>query len=135
LPPLEAPDADDGTDAFVEQLITPGVDRVPKLPRKRRPRLDLERYAGLMLGVIFHEYTGKRPVRTWDDYRGTDRASAFYMFATEAFRAAGLVPSPQVFREVGERWDRSRNFHKRSMHTLLFGGLTPLGKTKRPRRE
>lgn len=96
-----------------------------KQPIKRRPRMDLERFAALMLGVIFSEYTGRPPTRISDAYRGTDNNSPFYQFARAAFKAIGLKPSPQAFREVCERWNCSDQFDKANIEQLLWGALSP----------
>jgi hypothetical protein len=99
-----------------------------RLSTRGRPRSDLERYAALMLGLIFEEYTGERPKR-WVD-RKTGENSLFYRCATEAFRAIGLYPHPNglAFREVSERWDlepAAREFDEQRLGSLLWGGLTP----------
>jgi hypothetical protein len=117
-------------DALVTQLIVnPAPERPAKPIKQRRPRADRERYAAIMLGMIFHEFTGKRPKRTWDPYKETDQKSPFYVFAAAAFRAMNFEPSWQAFREAGERWDRSRAFSKQSAAKLLFGGLVPREKS------
>jgi len=92
-------------------------------PRAGRPRADHERYVALLVGVVFHEYTLKSPKRVWNDYHDTDRTSPFYEFAAAVFRWLGFAPSWQAFREVSERWDSSREFSKRAIKVLLFGGL------------
>jgi hypothetical protein len=52
-----------------------------------------------------------------------DRTSPFYEFAAAVFRWLGFAPSWQALREVSERWDSSREFSKRAIKVLLFGGL------------
>jgi hypothetical protein len=96
----------------------------PSAPDKPRAgRADHERYVALLVGVVFHEYTRKSPKRIWDAYQDTDHNSPFYKFAAAVFRWLGLAPSWQAFREVSERWDTSREFSKRAIKVLLFGGL------------
>jgi hypothetical protein len=92
--------------------------------RRGRPRVDKARYAALLVGVVFHEYTLKPPKRIWDVYKETDENSPFFVFAAAVFRMIGLEPSVQAFREVGERWDRSRGFRKRLIERILFDGLS-----------
>jgi hypothetical protein len=93
----------------------------PSAPVKPRAgRADHERYVALLVGVVFHEYTGKSPKRIWDAYQDTDHNSPFYIFAAAVFRWLGLAPSWQAFREVSERWDSSREFSKRAIKVLLF---------------
>jgi hypothetical protein len=102
-----------------------------------RPRVDFERYAALLLAAIFHEYTRHKPTRiTRWDARPTDRAntfdrdktSTFYRFATACFQVIGLKASEDAFRETTERWERSRDFFKRSVQKQLWGGLPAFGK-------
>jgi hypothetical protein len=111
---------------LAKQLILKMPRRRVRLSTRGRPRSDLERYAALMLGLIFEEYTGKRPKRY--TARGTGENSPFYRFATEAFKAIGLYPRAQAFREVSERWDlepAAREFDEQRLGSLLWGGLTP----------
>jgi hypothetical protein len=95
-----------------------------------RPRRDLERYAALLLAVIFYEYTKAKPTRvTRADAMTADRAntfdrdktSAFYRFATACFDTIGLKVSEDAFREATERWNDPIN--KRATRQLLWGRL------------
>jgi hypothetical protein len=94
-----------------------------------RPRNDKERFAALMLGVIYQEYTGKPPKRIT---KANGAEPPFFRFASEAFKAIGLYPRVQAFREVGERWGGSRDFLKGAMETLLWGGLPGFKRRKAP---
>ena len=124
---------EDGVDLVAEFLgrklrIKSGQARPP--PNKRgRPRVDQERYAALLLGHIFQEYTKARPTRIWDAY-GEREASPFYGFATEAFEAIGLDPSDQAFRDVCEAWEKPTDeieFNTQAIKELLWGGLAQRG--------
>jgi hypothetical protein len=110
-------------DELVVEIVNCGPleSSVPGKPRAGR--VDHERYVALLVGVVFHQYTGKSPKRIWESYRDTDHNSPFYIFAAAVFRWLGLAPSWQAFREVSERWDSSREFSKRAIKVLLFGGL------------
>jgi hypothetical protein len=108
--------------------LTP-VEDEPTLRRGAR-RVDLERYAALLLAVVFHEYTRRKPTRiTRSDVMPTDRAntfdrdktSPFYQFATACFEAIGLKVSEDAFREATERWNDPIN--KRATRQLLWGRL------------
>ena len=138
LPSADAPvEEPEWLDTVVKQLVRDPPPAKRKSERRRansgRPRVDTERYAAVMLGVIFCEYAEAHPKR-W--VTGVGEGSPFYTFASRAFRAVGLYPRVQAFREVGERWDRSRDFSKQSIAKLLFGGLVPREKpTVRRRRE
>jgi hypothetical protein len=125
--------------AFVLSIPPEEVDPAEDEPirRRGRPRVDFERYAALLLAAIFHEYTRRKPTRiTRSDAMSTDRAntfdrdktSAFYRFATACFEAIGLKASEDAFREAAERWERSRDFFKRSVQKQLWGGLPAFGK-------
>jgi hypothetical protein len=107
--------------------VFPEVDN-PAPVRKRRQRVDPERWAALLLAVIFNEYAKGKPSRItqWDhtDTFKRDKTSPFYRFATAAFKAAGLKPSESAFREASERWERSRQLSKRNIGRLLWGRLT-----------
>jgi hypothetical protein len=65
----------------------------PAPQRRHRERVDLERWAALLLAVIFNEYTKAKPTRiskNHDAVRDTDardKTSPFYRFATAAFEA------------------------------------------------
>jgi hypothetical protein len=133
--PIEGPFSwlEDGADLVAEMLNRKlrrkrGQARPP--PNKRgRPRVDQERYAALLLGHIFQEYTEARPTRIWDAY-GEREASPFYGFATEAFEAIGLDPSDQAFRDVCEAWERPTDeieFNTQAIKELLWGGLAQRG--------
>jgi hypothetical protein len=108
-------------DALARQLI-----RLPP----GRPRADVERDAALMLGVIFHEYTGMKPTRVYDAHGGSDRVSLFYYFASEAFRAIGLEPNWDAFREAGKEWEK---LPKRAMRQRILqgGGASTRRKSER----
>jgi hypothetical protein len=94
---------------------------------KGRPRADLERYAALLLAMIFHEYTGRKPTRvTMSDRVRTfdrDETSPFYQFATACFEAIGLKPREDAFREATERWEQSVDFSKNAMQIHIWGDL------------
>src|ERR1700733_3681439 len=89
---------------YVEEDGTPA--------RRRRERVDPERWAALLLAVIFSEFTKTKPTRiTKDpdlvkDTLARDKTSPFYRFATTAFEAVGRKPSESAFREATERWAR-----------------------------
>jgi hypothetical protein len=93
--------------------------------RRGRPRADLERYAALLLAVIFHEYTRTKPTRVtrWEETRTFDRdkTSPFYKFATACFAAVGLNASEEALREATERWND--RITKRRLRQLLWGRL------------
>jgi hypothetical protein len=101
-----------------------------------RPRKDMERHAALLLAVIFHEYTRRKPTRitrSFDVYGLTnalerDKAARFYQFATACFEAIGLKASEDAFREATERWERSKAFFKRRIQQVLWGRLPVFGK-------
>lgn len=126
---------DDATDwdALAADMLEPDPEapktkpRTKQVPRKRRPRADKERYAALLLAVIYREYAGEPPTRivkpdeTWQTKR--EYSSRFYKFAAAAFQLIDLEPRPQAFREAWERWDRSRDFSKDAMRALLWAGL------------
>jgi hypothetical protein len=131
--PIEGPFSwlEDGADLVAEMLEhkvrrQTGQARPP--PHKRgRPRVDQERYAALLLGFIFDEFTEARPTRIWDAYEERE-ASPFYRFATEAFVAIGLDPSDQAFRDVCEAWEeptKKIEFNDQAILRLLWGGLSP----------
>ena len=105
--------------ALVDQLVfhAPRPKRVKQLGR---PRADRERYAALLLTIIFHEYTRRKPKRHSDAYKEVYTESPFYRFATASFQAIGLKAPLEILRETGERWDKSRDFNKRAMQQLLF---------------
>ena len=119
----------DWGDELLADVLEPGPARSLKPQVERGPggrsRVDKQRYAALLLGVIYREYTGKAPTRHTDP-RATDQAdreykSAFYKFAREAFLAIGLDPSPQAFREAVKRWeDPAEDFNKAAMRLLLW---------------
>jgi hypothetical protein len=136
--PAEPEQSGDDLDELIDEFVIPGWsgrDPPEKRLKLRRPRVDHERYAALLLGVIFHEYTGKAPKR-WTTISG--ETSPFYRFARDAFRAVGLYPRVQAFRWVGTQWDRSRGFSKGRMERLLWGDLVPgpsrLKRHKSPRK-
>jgi hypothetical protein len=113
---------EDGAEHLASQIT-----RMPGRPWGQsiqgRPRGDVERDAAFGLGVIFYEYTGRlKPNRdAWDDYTRITKPSLFRLFATDAFRAIGLEPSHQAFREACEKWDK---LPKRAMQQqILQGGL------------
>jgi hypothetical protein len=128
------PEPDGWADELVKQIVlNPKPERRGKPYKPRRPRADRERYAALLLAVIFNEFTGLRPWRTWrnhpktasDTADDTDKNEPFYQFGAEAFRAIKLEPTWKAFREATERWPRSRGFNKQAMKQLLWGGLGP----------
>jgi hypothetical protein len=101
----------------------------PPLPKKGRRRVDPERWAALLLAVVFSEYTkakptriGRNPVKVTSTFE-RDKTSPFYQFATAACEAIGFYPSEKALREATEAWDRSRRFSKRKLHLLLWGQL------------
>jgi hypothetical protein len=110
-------------------------------PRRRgRPRADFERYAALLLAAIFHEYTRQKPTRItrWDamptDRANTfdrDKTSPFYRFAMACFQGIGLKASEDAIREAAERWERSRDFSKRTVQKQLWGRLRVFGNRSR----
>jgi hypothetical protein len=98
--------------------------------RRGRRRVDLERYAALLLAVIFYEYTKAKPTRvTRSDAMPTDRAntfardktSPFYRFAMACLEAVGLTASEDALREATERWNDP--IKKRALRQLLWGRL------------
>jgi hypothetical protein len=93
--------------------------RRPK--RATRPRADFERWAALLLAMIFDRHAGRKPKRVWDAYAENDDGSPFYVFAMASFKLIGLAAPKEVLRETGERWDKSRGFSKRAMKQLLWG--------------
>jgi hypothetical protein len=118
---------EDGSD-LVGELLPRRLRRSPPPPKKRgRPRVDRERYAALLLGHIFQEYTEAQPTRIWDAIEDRE-VSRFYRFATIAFEAIGLEPSDQAFRDVCEAWEeptKKIEFNSQAVRDLLWGGLTP----------
>jgi hypothetical protein len=136
---------DDGTDwdALAADMLeldpeAPKTEpRTKQVPRKRRPRADKERYAALLLAVIYREYAGEPPTRIvkpdkdWQTAR--EYSSRFYKFAQAAFELIDLEPRPQAFREAWERWKRSRDFSKDAMRALLWGGLPGFERRVKPR--
>jgi hypothetical protein len=101
-----------------------------------RPRADKERYAALLLAVIYHEYAGESPTRIVKPReRAQDEreySSKFYKFAGAAFELVGLEPRPQAFREAWKRWKRSRDFSKDAVRALLWGGLPGFKRRAKP---
>jgi hypothetical protein len=101
-----------------------------------RPRADKERYAALLLAVIYHEYAGEPPTRIVKPReRAQDEreySSKFYNFAGAAFELVGLKPRPQAFREAWKRWKRSRDFSKDAVRALLWGGLPGFKRRAKP---
>ncbi len=104
----------------------------PTIRARGRPRVDFERYAALLLAVIFQEYTQHKPTQiTRSDAMPTDRAntfardktSPFYRFATACFDAIGLKGSEDAFREATERWEQSTDFSKHEIQKLIWGRL------------
>jgi AcrR family transcriptional regulator len=99
--------------------------KVPaKMRRGRRP-LAFERWAALLLAVIFGEFAHRKPSRVWDAYAEAE-ASAFYAFATASCEALGFKMPTETLRETVKRWqepDNSEEFHKDNMRRLLWGGL------------
>jgi hypothetical protein len=132
--PVEGPFSwlEDGADLVAESLNRKlrrktGQARPP--PHKRgRPRVDQERYAALLLGVIFYEFAEEPPTRVWDEIGGCGEVSPFYRFATAAFEAIGLKRSHEVFRDVCRAWQNPTKhieFNSQAIKDLLWGGLTP----------
>jgi hypothetical protein len=130
-------------DELVAKLIVPGPSKRQYHKKeqsigKRRPRADFERDVALALAVIYHEYTGVKPTRISKNYETTtetfarDKTSPFYRFATASFNAFGLKPRELAFRKAIERWERSRDFHKRSFQLLLWGRLPKSGIAGQP---
>jgi hypothetical protein len=130
------PQSDNEQDLIDELLIRDPSKRARRRRGKRttRPRADFERYAALLLALIFKKHGGRNPKRVWDHHSkyGDDR-SPFYVFAVASFRSIGLRAPKEVLRETGERWDKSHGFSKRAMKQLLWGSRTkPAGRKKAP---
>ena len=85
-----------------------------------------------LLAVIFHEYTGDPPTRKWNAGKKMEVAP-FYVFASLAFPTIGLPTPWSALHAVCKRWERSRDFSKRAMEVLLFGGLEPKEGERLPR--
>jgi hypothetical protein len=117
---------------------SPKTKRRPKMRDSRagRPRADKERYAALLLAVIYREFAGEPPTRIVKPHEREqaerEYSSRFYKFAARAFELIDLKPRPQAFREAWERWERSRDFSKHAMRMLLWGGLPGFRRRKSP---
>lgn len=131
-PPSKWP-TDDSADLVAELLggklppLRKKGQEPPSSKRGRRP-LDRERYAALLLGVIFHEFAEAPPTRVWDEIGGCGEVSPFYRFATAAFEAIGLKRSDEVFRDVCRAWQKPTKhieFNSQAINDLLWGGLIP----------
>ncbi len=97
--------------------------------RRGRPPADV--WPALILAVIFHEFTRKKPGRAEPNSDlGQQRArSPFYRFADASYRAIGLRVQDAALREATERWEKSRDQSKRYLKIMVFG--TPKGAGKK----
>lgn len=111
---------EDGADHLARQITRrPGRPWGQSIPG--RPPGDVEHAAALALGIIFHEFTGKKPARFFSEHKPGE-VSLFFKFADSAFRAIGLQPNGAAFRQVSVRWDK---LPKRAMRQwILQGGLS-----------
>ena len=121
-----------GSDDPIALLVGEPQLRRPPLKRPKRGRHSADRYAALLLAVIFHEYTGDPPTRKWNARKKME-TSPFYVSSSIAFPAIGLPTPWSALHDVCKRWDRSRDFYKRAMEVLLFGGLEPKEGERLPR--
>jgi hypothetical protein len=90
--------------------------RTPGAPPKR-----LERYATLLLALIFAEYTQQAPKRHCVD--GVDDNSPFYKFARASFEAIKIKTPYEILRETCEDWPHLGENDKQQLKRLLWGQL------------
>ena len=77
-----------------------------------------------MLGVIYHEFTGKKPTRTTPISENAAERSRFYEFADASFAAIGHRVHDAALRWVTEHWDEVLEPPGcENELELIFGGL------------